>query len=728
MAAMAKAALLFIATIYAFTPNIKPPVKKHAPLFAKPTEVHYALNAELSKEQSPAKLVALVEERSQDFNGVNMATALRRLATAPLGRQPRARAAGLVAARLETSLAERPDDFDARSVATACWAFAKLGLGVPGALARAAAGLAARMEPRELATTAWALATAARDADAAADGGYAAASAGETEAALKAAADGAKRRAKALSGRDASTVVFALATAKVEGRSDCYAALARRLGGPAVAGAGSWNGQDVANAAWAYASAREPAPRLFGAFSAFAAANASRLSPQGVATLAWAFATQRRCPRGTGVAGDRPSQDAAAFSALAARGAAVSRELDARSLALLSWAFAASRRGGRSLAPRGEDTLFEALEAHAIPRLARGLGARDSAALAWSLATVGRACRPAFEAVAAGAARVPAAQWSPQALANVLWAFATQRSGYGPGRLFDALEPAVVAKADALASRDVATVLWAYAARRRLSEAPRPDAVFGAVARSPGLAARLRGASPQSLANVAWAVAALYADGGGLDDAGRALGLDAVLAAVADAAVPVARAGRFEARQLATLARAFAAVRADAPEPTLLGALGRAAAADARALSPLDAAMVADAASRCRAFVGNADAVVAALADDAADRASAFDAQEREDLCRALAVCGFADHALFGAAAEAVFPRVADDAKLLPVPTTAYAANDTDRVTVLEVVPYDAMFLAPLGSGPGSDAGAPRRDDPIRELYVPPQDADVASL
>ena len=87
----------------------------------------------------------------------------------------------------------------------------------------------------------------------------------------------------------------------------------------------------------------------------------------------------------TGVAGDRPSQDAAAFSALAARGAAVSRELDARSLALLSWAFAASRRGDRSLAPRGEDTLFEALEAHAIPRLARGLGARDSAALAWSL-------------------------------------------------------------------------------------------------------------------------------------------------------------------------------------------------------------------------------------------------------------------------------------------------------------------------------------------------------
>ena len=96
MAAAAKAALLFIATIHAFAPHINTPVKKHAPLFAKPTEVHYALNAELSKEQSPAKLVALVEERSQDFNGVNMATALRRLATAPLGRQPRARAAGLV--------------------------------------------------------------------------------------------------------------------------------------------------------------------------------------------------------------------------------------------------------------------------------------------------------------------------------------------------------------------------------------------------------------------------------------------------------------------------------------------------------------------------------------------------------------------------------------------------------------------------------------------------------
>ncbi|KAH8046543.1 hypothetical protein JL722_13602 [Aureococcus anophagefferens] len=404
MAAMAKAALLFIATIHAFAPHINTPVKKHAPLFAKPTEVHYALNAELSKEQSPAKLVALVEERSQDFNGVNMATALRRLATAPWAGN-RARAAGL------------------------------LGLGVPGALARAAAAsrrawsrASSRRRPgRRDAATPTPRPTAATPA-----------AAGETEAALKAAADGATRRAKALSGRDASTVVFALATAKVQGRSDCYAALARRLGRPAVAGAGSWNGQDVANAAWAYASAREPAPRLFGAFGV-RAANASRLSPQGVATLAWAFATQRRCPRGTGVAGDRPSQDAAAFSALAARGAAVSRELDARSLALLSWAFAASRRGGRSLAPLCEDTLFEALEAHAIPRLARGLA---------------RATRRRSRAV-----------------------------GLRPGRLFDALEDAVVAKADALASRDVATVLWAYAARRRLSEAPRPDAVFGAVAR-----------------------------------------------------------------------------------------------------------------------------------------------------------------------------------------------------------------------------------------------------
>ncbi|KAH8077156.1 hypothetical protein JL720_10118 [Aureococcus anophagefferens] len=682
MAAMAKAALLFIATIHAFAPHINTPVKKHAPLFAKPTEVHYALNAELSKEQSPAKLVALVEERSQDFNGVNMATALRRLATAPLGRQPRARAAGLVAARLETSLAERPDDFDARSVATACWAFAKLGLGVPGALARAAAGLAARMEPRELATTAWAprrpLATPTPRRRR-----LRRAAAGETEAALKAAADGATRRAKALSGRDASTVVFALATAK-----------------------------DVANAAWAYASAREPAPRLFGAFSAFAAANASRLSPQGVATLAWAFATQRRCPRGTGVAGDRPSQDAAAFSALAARGAAVSRELDARSLALLSWAFAASRRGGRSLAPLCEDTLFEALEAHAIPRLARLArlgGARvvngdGRARLPPGLRGRGRG----RGARARGPVVAPGAGERALGLRDAA-------VGLRPRPPLRRFEDAVVAKADALASRDVATVLWAYAARRRLSEAPRPDAVRrGRVAGSP----RRRRPSPRTSPGPSprsTPTAAVWTTRGGRWGW-----------------MPCSRPSRRwrcpprwpPARQLAT-PRAFAAVRADAPEPTLLGALGRAAAADARALSPLDAAMVADAASRCRAS-GNARRWRRSpTTPRTGRRPSARRSGRTSPRARGLRLRG--PRAL-RRGRGAVFPRVADDAKLLPVPTTAYAANDTDRVTVLEVVPYDAMFLAPLGGGPGGDAGAPRRDDPIRELDVPPQNADVASL
>ncbi|KAK7237860.1 hypothetical protein SO694_00022261 [Aureococcus anophagefferens] len=498
MAAAAKAALLFIATIRAFAPRINTPVKKHAPLFAKPTEVHYALNAELSKEQSPAKLVALVEERSQDFNGVNMATALRRLATAPLGRQPRARAAGLVAARLETSLAERPDDFGARVRRDRV-----LGLrearprrarrarprrrgprGAHGAARARDDGLGAARRPRA-------------DADAKADGGYAAARRWRDRGGAE--GRGGRRDAPGQGPLRARRVDGRLRAATPRSKAGPTATRrARRLGGPAVAGAGSWNGQDVANAAWAYASAREPAPRLFGAF-------------------------------------------------------------------------------------------------------------------------------------------------------------------------------------------------------------------FG------------------SLANVAWAVAALYADGGGLDDAGRALGLDAVLAAVADAAVPAR--GRFGAARAGSSRRRCAPSPPCAPTRPSPRSWARWAAprrrtrarcrprrGDGRDASPL------------RRLPGNADAVVAALADDAADRAATFGAQEREDLCRALAVCGFADHALFGAAAEAVFPRVADDAKLLPVPTTAYAANDTDRVTVLEVVPYDAMFLAPLGGGPGGDAGAPRRDDPIRELHVPPQNADVASL
>ena len=694
------------------------------------TEVNYALNSELARETSPKALLALVEERCGDFNDVNIATALRRLATARLRREERARGAGLVASRLEASLEAGGDAWDGRSLCSACWAFAKLELGVPGALAAAIAKRAGRMEPRELATTAWALATAPRAAKGAVREreGYAGATPGEVDRALRAAAVASQRSAARFSGRDASTVAFAVATARLR-QPECLAAMARRLAGGDVAGAGAWNGQDVANAAWALASARQAAPRLYGAVARFAAANATRLSPQGAATCAWAFATQRK--RLGASAAPRPQDDAKALEALAVRCAACADDLDARSLALVAWAFAAASSPASSssssssvtraaIPVAAEGGLFAALEARAIPRLARDLSARDAAALAWALATKRRASeasREAFRVLGAAAAARPEGEWSPQALATILWAFATQRSGANAAALFGALAPVAAAKAGALAPRDVATVLWAYAARARVSAATaRPDALFRAVATLDGLETLARGSSAQSLANLAWAVATLYSDGdGGLDDVGATLGLGRLLDAVADAALPLARDAAFEAKQLATLCRSLAAVRRDAPQPRLLAALGDAAASEAPgALAPLDVAMVADALARCRHFVPNARAVVIALGDAATDRADAFDAHHRDDLCRALVAAGAVDHPFFAATAARVFARPDPDSKLLMPPTTAYVANDTTRVQVLEVVPYDAMFLPPARGDLG--------DAPPR------QDADVASL
>ena len=48
----------------------------------KATKNHYELNQELSRARAPDELLQVVEARAPDFNAVNAATALQRLATA----------------------------------------------------------------------------------------------------------------------------------------------------------------------------------------------------------------------------------------------------------------------------------------------------------------------------------------------------------------------------------------------------------------------------------------------------------------------------------------------------------------------------------------------------------------------------------------------------------------------------------------------------------------------
>ena len=96
------------------------------------TTNHYELNQELSRARAPDELLQVVESRAPDFNAVNAATALQRLATAKLRRGERARGAAAAAASAVAALAKNDETWaDPRPVASSSWALAKLGLSLP---------------------------------------------------------------------------------------------------------------------------------------------------------------------------------------------------------------------------------------------------------------------------------------------------------------------------------------------------------------------------------------------------------------------------------------------------------------------------------------------------------------------------------------------------------------------------------------------------------------------
>ena len=634
----------------------------------KATTNHYELNQELSRARAPDELLQVVEARAPDFNAVNAATALQRLATAKLRRGERARGAAAAAASAVAALAKNDETWaDPRPVASSSWALAKLGLSLPDLLVRQISQIAPRMSGRELSTAAWALATAQRR-EATCGGAYEAASLRDTRHALERCADAGARVMDALSGRDAATIIFALGTAKVK-RPAALKALCRRLADPSV----DWNGQDVANSCWACASLDADAPRLFSAAAAFVAQNASQLEPRGVATLAWSFAKERQ---GRSAAAARASDDAVALKALAARAAEVARFFDARSLALASWAFAVAARNDL-IEP--SDACFQSLERDAVARLAPGLDARDLAGVAWALASAGRADRASYEALAARARALPRKAWTGRSLANCLWAFAVQTSGCAALPLAQDLEKAVVELAPSLSVRDAAAICWSLsgiAAGRGVAF----DAAFGAVADASQNFASGEG---RALANLASAVVDMYGDdSGGLADNG--LDVRRILDAVAALAVPLAEGAALEPRALAALAAAFAACRAAAPAPRLMAALAAAARDAAADFQAKDLVAAADAFARSGLETPVVAAAVRALGADAAGRAQAFPPRLRADLSRALAAVGATDSPFF---TDVEAPRD----RLLPPPETSYAANTT-RVQILEVVPYSSLF------------------------------------
>jgi cytochrome P450 len=164
---------------------------------------------------------------------------------------------------------------------------------------------------------------------------------------------------------------------------------------------GGFKPQELANTAWAMATARHEAPALLDAIADKAAPRAGEFKPQELANTSWAFATAGHAAP-------------ALLDAIAAEAAPRAGEFKPQDLANTAWAFAT--------AGHAAPALLDAIAAEAAPR-AGEFNAQNLANTAWAIATAGHAAPALLDAIAAEAApRVD--EFNAQALVNTAWSFA----------------------------------------------------------------------------------------------------------------------------------------------------------------------------------------------------------------------------------------------------------------------------------------------------------------
>ena len=124
-----------------------------------------APNSELASEASAEAVLRLWEQRGPEFDAVNVATALHRLAKRLHVCERSALAQGLRMRGLCAEAMGRIRYFNPQAVANTVWAFATLGHrpeALLGPLAEEAGRKLRDFNPQDLANTAWAFAAAAR--------------------------------------------------------------------------------------------------------------------------------------------------------------------------------------------------------------------------------------------------------------------------------------------------------------------------------------------------------------------------------------------------------------------------------------------------------------------------------------------------------------------------------------------------------------------------------------
>jgi hypothetical protein len=211
-------------------------------------------------------------------------------------------------------------------------------------------------------------------------------------------------------------------------------------------GDGEVKPQELANTAWAFATAGRAAPALFDAIAAEATRRVGEFNPQAMADMAWAFATAGHAAP-------------ALLEAIAAEAAPRVGKFKPQELANTAWAFETARRAAPAL--------LDAIAAEAASRVGE-FKPQELASTAWAFATAGRAALALFDAIAAEAApRV--GEFMPHELANTAWAFAT--AGRTAPALFDAIAAEATRRVGEFKPQNLANTAWRFAVTDTLSPA-----------------------------------------------------------------------------------------------------------------------------------------------------------------------------------------------------------------------------------------------------------------
>ena len=170
------------------------------------------------------------------------------------------------------------------------------------------------------------------------------------------------------------------------------------------------------------------------------------------------------------------------------------KKLSGRAIANVCYGSVASgMRSCKESAP-----LFRAL-ADAVPRRLNECTPQAIANIAWAYATAGESCPELFDAMATNAApRLD--EFEAQHLSRTAWAYAS--SGEASPGLFKALAHAAEPRLDEFEAKHLSMTAWAFATVNR-----RSPALFDAIAAE--ATPRLSEFEPQAICNIAWAYATL---------------------------------------------------------------------------------------------------------------------------------------------------------------------------------------------------------------------------